>query len=341
MLEPHGVEQFQAKVVEHPQQKIESFPLNSAPRIYANPPLPDTAMILTVPFSGVEWQTGNVTRMLDAFFAQHVNEKPIELEMIANTRRAIYSGIEEFHDTTFKMERVSSNRQEPVSREITQMREANDFIRRVIDMQKLSKEYEELNPIHWIKRNQIKHKISSFIDNEHYGEKRALLEKAINNCTTHSLSLVDVTETNLGNTLYGYELIDNLRTLGVDVACVRYKSEKTIIGLYDVDTVPLSNHEVSAMIDTYKNGNQFLLTELGYRTPGDSLEVVANAPDVSRLIYNRYIQYTGSPQISFTKKAYEEKLKAIIDLGLFGEEDRDTAFRLAYYYEESSTRAWE
>lgn len=336
MLEPHGEPTHIVKTLERPQPQIESFPLNSAPRIYANPSLPDTAMVMTVPFSGVEWQTGNVTRMLGAFFAQHVNEKPIELEMIANTRRAIYWGIEDSHDEEFKIERVPAEQREKVTKEISQMKEANYFLRQVIDIQKLSLEYEGLKPIHWIKRGELKRRISSLVDAEKDGEKRALLQKAVSNSTTHSLSLIDVTETNLGNTLYQGEIIDSLRTLGVDVACARSKNEKIIIGLYDMDTVPINNQEFSAMIDAYKNGNQFLLTELGYRTPGDSLEVVANAPDVSRLVYNQYIQYTGSPQISFTKKAYEEKLKAIVDLGLFGEEDRDTAFRLAYYYEESS-----
>jgi hypothetical protein len=336
MLEPHGEPISPSRTGERFQPKIEIFHLNSAPRIYANPPLPDTALVVTTPFSGVEWQTGNVTRILDAFFAQQVKDKPIELEFIGNTRGAIYLGRDNFHATEFRMDLVPEDKREKVTGELMEMRKANDFLKKVVHIQEIGRRLDVSKPYQFILKNQLNQEISTILQSESDSEKRSLLQKSLHKSSTHAFSLVDVTETNLGNTLYDSEIIDTLRTMGVDIACARHANKHTIISLYDADTVPISNGTFSSVIESYRDGKQFLFTELGYRIPGDSLDILSNAPDLNRLLYNQDLVHTGSPQISFTKNAYEEKLKAIVYLGLYAQEDIDTAFRLAYYFEKGS-----
>lgn len=336
MLEPHGEPIRTSKTGERFQPKIETFHLNSAPHLYANPPLPDTALVLTTPFSGVEWQTGNITRILDAFFAQQVKDKPIELELIGNTRGAIYLGRDDFHATEFRMDLVPEDKQEKVTAELIEMRNANSFLKKVVHIQEIGRRLDISKPYQFLLKNQLNQEISTILQSESDSEKRALLQKSLHKSSTHAFSLVDVTETNLGNTLYDSELIDTLRTMGVDIACARHPNKNTIISLYDADTVPISNSTLSSVIESYRDGKQFLFTELGYRIPGNSLDILSNAPDLNRLLYNDDLIHTGSPQISFTKKAYEEKLKAIVYLGLYAQEDIDTAFRLAYYFEKGT-----
>ncbi len=280
---------------------------NFYPEIYANSPLQETALVYTVPVRG-EWENGNLTRMLQAMFSQHMeNAKPFEVEIITNIERSA--------DPEKKAESEKSV----------------DFLKEIVEIQRLARMSVGDDDLSL----QMRGKINAIDD----VLLRNIVELAIIKAEKISLTLIDATKTDFSQTEYKEPGIGTFRTLGADIAAERFNNPETVIAMFDVDSLVEGNRSVEQIENIFKNNPQlhYFFAGMSYLPSGHSKEFISGSPKESMgrtMNYNSQ-SFRGSPQIYFRRASYE-RLQEISagpqHSGFQGHEDFDTGRKLVYYF---------
>lgn len=319
----------------------------SFPEVVANPRLPDITLVYSIPFMR-EWKNGNLLRTLKAFFAQRTAAgESLEVELIANSGPFIESLLaEDSHtrlrqDVAFVLEGIPLPESRPLITNprtpkeqhamdvLQETQEAVAFVTTVIRAQHLARTGDTASQTELdLLRDQITDPL-----------QKGIVERAVERASQISLMLVDATTTLLESTSYRQIGIDQLRTLGLDIASTRFEgNDQIVMGLYDADTYPENNH---ALYDTQRLFQAeprltYVFSGMSNAVPGTAHNVFTTGPseNVTRTAaYNRE-DYRGSPQILFRLGAYK-KLKEISgasEPGFYHDEDRDTALKLMYHF---------
>jgi hypothetical protein len=309
------------------------------PEIIANPPLENTTLVLSVPIAG-EWHNGNLLRLIHAMLSQKTKAgQAFEVELVANIGnylRVVLTIDQDKNDykrdDTGKLlitpeTQATTPEQKKAHQLINEMGEALAFIKRVITIQKIaaSENNEELR--------------QSFLQQETDPLKQKILLLAAEKAQTHSLALIDFTRTPAYGSDYKRPGIDMFRTVGADIASVRFENQKSVVlGLFDADTVFEDNHAVELIQQYFEELElDYLFLGMSNLAPGHSTAFVA---DAARENIRRTTNYSGdspdhgSPQIFFRLQAYEtlKELSGWVIEGFPGDEDRSTAQRLVYHF---------
>lgn len=275
----------------------------------ANPPLENTTLVYSVPVRG-EWNNGHVLRLLQAMLAQRVApQQAFEMNLVANLGYLSQEIADEY---------------EPALKKQRETQQVIAFVKTVVEIQNLARERNSARTKK--KRLEIQVKIDAHIASVHDPLARKILEQSALRAEEVSISLADATPTVLNS-------ISRIRTLGVDALAARFEhNEHVVISLFDADTVPLDNRTVQEVQSIYAADPKltYLFCSISDQAHGESKAQVSNT-DMSR--HFRYNSHwgSGSPQISFRLRAYE-KLGKILNFNIIGDEDRDTAVRLGYHF---------
>ncbi len=317
---------------------------NLFPEIIANSPLEHTGLVISIPVMG-EWKNGNLLRMLKGMLSQNQRKgEAFELEFIANNGESIEDLILR-DEEKWNLKRDASNRillennpvENYVQESLNLLKETNQtvlFLRKVIEAQKLARLL-LVSPSNEDLQIQLNQLVESFSD----PLQKDIMQLAVRRANSISIVVIDATHTIFTETDYQYVSLASLRTLGADIARVRFEeSQHIIFCLYDADTVFADNNSVVALQTMYANQPKLNYAFSGMTNfpAGHSMAFVKDAPSENVLrtaSYNTYAAH-GSPQISFRLKAYN-KLQEIAGWrsdGFLGDEDRDTSYRLIYYY---------
>ncbi|MBI2472989.1 hypothetical protein HYV70_00330 [Candidatus Uhrbacteria bacterium] len=275
----------------------------------ANPPLENTSFVYSVPIRG-EWNNGQAARLLQGMLAQRIAPgQALEVNLFANIS-GLSSGIEIKDAGSLEKVRETG--------------EVVQFIRDIVDVQRLAREANRARSRadKKIKKQELEQKIQSIPD----PLSRELLRQSAVRAEQISIALVDAQKVEVPN-------IGHARTLGIDAVYARFQNNKNIVvSLFDADTVPLDNHTVQQLQALYATNPRlmYVFSSMSDQAKGTNRTVVSNTTMGRHISYNTTWGH-GSPQISFRLHAYET-LNRIKKFGIIGDEDRDTAVRLAYHF---------
>jgi hypothetical protein len=271
----------------------EAETLAKPPEIIANPALPNTRLIVSIPIKD-EFKNGHVIRHLSAFFRQHIpNGVAVESNYILN------GGTTPDNLTTL------------------------GFLKKVIAIQALGRLQKQGNGL-------IDQKVSDLVHSETNPLHKKVLKDAAEKADHVSISVINDIEDarfEMGNYLFG--TMGSLRTVGMDYARKRLIDENAVFHLYDIDTVPEDNNYVRDLLAIYDAHPEinYVFANLTHLPAGQHKDLVADSPsNTIRGHYNWWVGQ-GSPQISFRLKTVD-RIKAIMPYGWHGDEDRDTSYRL-------------
>lgn len=320
---------------------------NNFPEILANPPLENTSFVLSIPIMG-EWKNGNALRMLRAMYSQRTKAgQSFEIELIANIGSHLDhlliegeniwqyqtddSGNYLISDPALDTEEHQTKARELLK----EMDELKTFLEKILLVQKLARELIK-QPKNQIVVSQISQVLESVTD----PLQRDVLELAIRKTESIALAVIDATKTVFSETNYKRASFASLRTLGADVASVRFgdKNDRVVLGMYDADTLPEDNNAIRDIQQLFDEHDTLTYVFLGMtnRPAGHNADFVGDAPRESvrrTWSYNSRAAH-GSPQISFRLKAYEklQELAGWTHAGYHGHEDKDTSYRLIYHF---------
>ncbi len=275
----------------------------------ANPPLKNTSFVYSVPVRG-EWNNGQVARLLQGMLAQRISPgQAFEVNLFANL-----SGL----SSRIKMKDPEALEKTRETQKVVQ------FLRKIVDVQKLAREINRTKSRTEKKKKQqeLEQQIQSVSD----PLLRELLRQSATRAEHVSIALADAQKVNVWN-------IGHARTLGIDAVYARFQHNHEIVAsLFDADTVPLDNHTVQQLQAVYAANSRltYVFSSMSDQAKGTNRTVASNTNMSRHISYNATLGH-GSPQISFRLHAYET-LNRIKDFGIIGDEDRDTAVRLAYHF---------
>ncbi|MFH1280203.1 MAG: hypothetical protein ABII08_01150, partial [Candidatus Beckwithbacteria bacterium] len=289
---------------------------NKFPDIVRNKPLETTDLVYSVPV-GKEWNNGMVLRLIKAMLSQRQGDgSSFELQLVVNS-----------------------------GQEYIESQQIIEFVNKVVEAQKLGREYDKWSSkwYSWaVKRRitRIEEQLSELAGERNSYLEQEIIKLAFEKVKQVDVTLIDATKTDFSETIYGSGGIDGFRTLGVDVAYATYAETRPdlVVSLYDADTVPQDNRSTQRLQALYKSEPEmdYHFSPLNYIPVTDSAKHIADSAAVtigSASSYNLDSGH-GSPQITFRLKNYEsiQEITDFSDLGFQGGEDRDTAYRLIYWF---------
>lgn len=322
------------KPAAEPKQELGNF----FPEVFANAPLKETSLVYSVPVMG-EWDNGNLQKFLQAMFSQKIEEgKAFEIELIENIGFGIYFLREGVNTTKNKEGKVilDNNPKTDEGRRALKLLEESaksiEFLKKIIEIQKLSRAAAAN-----IKNKKYIAQLETEINSVSDPLLKDIAQLAAKKAGLISLAVIDATHTIFEDTEYKYPSISSFRTLGADIASARFTNPNVVMGMYDADTLPESNHDVRIIQNIFEKhpGLKYIFTGLTYTPAGSSKEFIETTPAHNILRTTSYDDsyIHGSPQIYFKLSEYE-KLKEISGYqtaGFHGDEDRDTSLKLIYY----------
>jgi len=300
------------------------------PEVIANIPLDNIRMLYSIPIKN-EWKNGYLLRNIRGILSQRIQQgRSIEVNYVVNMGSDLYDSATNRVNTKKALTdlKVASTYQEVV--------EETKFLKQIIAVQakaRLAKSHNAAS-----ERKKIALELRLLINQETDSLKRDILQQAADKSECIAISAVDASETDLKDFGYKGNDIGPFRTLGLDYARVRLVDKKSILMLYDCDTVPGTNQttqEVIRLFDTNQSIN-YLFLKLGYQPPGFSKEFVRESPfySLSRMTGYNLTDHKGSPQIAFRIGA-SDKLTEIYRypiMGYRGNEDIDAGLRLMGFF---------
>jgi|GEM_PF-2200293 len=318
---------------------------NSFPELIVNQPLENTSLIYSVPVMG-EWKNGKLPRMLRGMLSQRPDKgESCELELLINTGTKLNAlmipdmkegGFQKDKHGKILLNTEAKDEQQKEALELLQeSKESLAYLRTLVEVQSLARDL-KARPGNFDIQTQMDTVMSSIED----PSLREVAQLAAEKCGAVSLAVVDASRTIINDTEYNSISISSLRTLGADIAAVRFQDNpEVVLGMWDADTVPESNHaakEVQQIFSQHPSLN-YLFAGMTNFPAGHSPEYFSDAPreNIRRTwAYNSTLQGYGAPQIMFRLRAYN-KLKELSGLhgtGFYGDEDRDTSMRLIYHF---------
>jgi hypothetical protein len=275
------------------EQNIGKAPENriSPPTIIANEPLPNLALVLSVPVYR-EWDNGNLLRLTHAMLTQRIPRgSAIEVNYILNDA------------PQDKLEPFTNNRRSSKLQSADSLR----FLQELIGRQgRIISPTDEENA-------------SGNLENNADPLTRSLFRLAKEKAASISFSAIDVgtlspnRQSSLDELGYRGATIDKVRTVGMDYAATRLPQDG-IIHLYDCDTIPQNRSYIAAILNSYREKDRHhLFAGIGYQPGGVDKAITADSPRfaVGKLgLYNPSIT-KQSPQISF-RAHVAERLREIV-----------------------------
>lgn len=275
----------------------------------ANPPLEHTTLVYSVPVRG-EWKNGHVLRMLQAMLAQRVApQQACEVSLVANLG--------------YLSDQIADG-DEAALRKQAETHQVIAFVKAVVEIQGLARERNGARTTK--KKLEVQEQIDARIAQVHDVVARNILKQSAYRAEEISISLVDATPMVLNS-------IGRIRTLGIDALAARFEhNDQVVLSLFDGDTVPLDNRTVQEIQSLYAARPllTYVFCSISDQAKGESKTQVSDTNISRHIRYNSHWG-SGSPQISFRLRAYE-KLNKIVNFFIIGDEDRDTAVRLGYHF---------
>lgn len=275
----------------------------------ANPPLEKTSLVYSVPVRG-EWNNGQVARLLQGMLAQRVAQgQAFEVNLVANL-----GGLSD----------VVKGEEEKVLKKRGETEEVVRFMRHIVGVQRLAREMNQIRSR--AKKKEKEQELEEHILSVPDPLLQDLLRQAAAQAEQVSVALVDARKVNVDD-------ISLTRTLGMDALQARFPNNDQIaVSLFDVDTVPLDNHTVQQLQALYAADSRltYVFSSMSDQAKGGNRLLASDTTMTRHIRYNTDWGH-GSPQISFRLHAYGI-LNRIRNFNIIGDEDRDTAVRLAYHF---------
>jgi hypothetical protein len=317
---------------------------NTFPEVIANPPLKNTSLIYSVPVRG-EWKNGHLMRMLKGMFSQHTDKnEPVEVELVMNIGKKLNDIIkqQDFQPVTDEKGRIllEDNIQTDSQRQayelLQETKESMGYLKTIVEAQKLARSI-VVNPNDKKASSQLAALMAHVTD----PIQKDVLQLAVKQAETINLAVIDASYTLFAKTDYRPASIHSLRTLGADVAYIRFEQNpNAVLNFYDADTVHENNDAFLNMQKIYKSKPRlmYMFSGLSGTPAGHSKAFVADSPrELLRKVEKHSVDdmmSRSSSQISFRLKAYDtlQEISGFTDPVFTGGEDYDTAYRLVYHF---------